>query len=168
MPLHPLRGFYLQDLGITMSHALTSLELEADFELGRRLGVKILHPYRDADLVSMLCRTPPRLLNRRGRPTKLVQDSVARRFPLLDRDLGRQSVDRQSPSFFRTALATEADTEWRRLGGVRALADLRIVDPIATAKVFEDGQSGRYRTQEPVIDPRWDILSAEAWVRAHC
>src|SRR5262249_7402696 len=139
MPLHPPRGFYLQDLGNTMGHAVTSLELEADFELGRRLGVKILHPYRDADLVTMLYRTPPRLLNRKGRPTQLVQDSVARRFPSLDRDFGGQTVDRQTPSFFRTALAKEADAEWKRLGSVEALADLRIVDPIAAAKVFEDG-----------------------------
>jgi len=159
MPLHPARGYYLQDLRSSMDQALLSLELEENYELGRRLGVKILNPYWDADLVGMLCRTPPHLINRGGRPRKLVLTSVARRFPALA--LGTPTFD-CTPSLFRAALATEADAEWKRLGGVEALADLKIVDPIATAKVFAS-----QTTSASSVDRLWDILSAETWARSH-
>jgi hypothetical protein len=111
--------------------------------------------------VAMLYRTPPQLINRSGRPRTLVLTSVARRFPALA--LGTPTFDR-APSLFRAALATEAGAEWKRLGGVQALADLKIVDPIATAKVFTETS----RTpRAPSVDRLWDILSAETWARSH-
>jgi asparagine synthetase B (glutamine-hydrolysing) len=160
MPLHPEGGFYLQEIRAGMDHPLMALELEETFELGRRLGVKILHPYWDADLVDMLYRTPPRLLNRGGRSKGLVRDSVARRFPSLGFKRQKKVV---ATSFFRSILSREGPAAWKQLGGVRALADLGVVDPAATESTFAAIMSG----QDPEsIYGLWDVLSLETWVRS--
>jgi hypothetical protein len=49
------------------------MEKEKGFGYGRKIGVRILHPHWDRDLVSFLYRVPPDLLNRGGRSKSLVR-----------------------------------------------------------------------------------------------
>jgi asparagine synthetase B (glutamine-hydrolysing) len=159
MPLSPEGGYYLQEIRSGMDHSLMSLELEETYELGSRLGARILHPYWDADLVDMLYRTPPHLLNRGGRSKGLVRESVAKRFPTLGFKRHKKVV---ATSFFRTTLVKEAGAAWKRLGGVRALGDLGVVDPAATARTFADIMSQPISSSAYQL---WDILSCETWAR---
>jgi asparagine synthetase B (glutamine-hydrolysing) len=161
MPLRPDGGFYLQEVRGAIDHPLMSLELEESFEFGRRHGVKMLHPYWDADVVDMLYRTPPDLLNRGGRSKGLVRETVARRFPGLG--FNRHKKVGAMP-FYRALIKREAGRAWKRLGSVHALADLGIVEPGAAAKAFTAIMSG------PDTSPMyrlWDIVSLETWARAH-
>ena len=55
-------------------HPFTTLEaLEEMFESGRRLGLRLLMPFWDAELVRFLYQVPPRLLNQGGRSKALVR-----------------------------------------------------------------------------------------------
>ncbi|PYR38108.1 MAG: hypothetical protein DMF90_04450 [Acidobacteria bacterium] len=161
MPLRPPCGFYLQEIRSGIEHPLMSLELEETFELGRRLGVRLLHPYWDADLVDMLYRTPPPLLSRGGRSKGLVRDKMARRFPGLGFERQKKMGAAQ---FYRTVIQREAGPAWKLLGVAHALGDLGVVEPVATARAFaaiieKSDRTSTYRL--------WDIVCLETWARAH-
>ncbi len=159
-PTSPSQGFYVQEIRTGMDHPLMSMELEETFEFGRRLGLRVQHPYWDADLIELLYRTPPHLLNQGGRSKALVRRSVARRFPLLGFDRQKKVV---ATSFYRTTLTREGAAAWKGLGGVQALADLGIVNPRATEEAFTAMLTG---SKTHGVYRIWDILSAEAWVQA--
>ena len=82
-PMRDTGGFYFSELWESLDHPLTAMEMEEIFENGTRMGLRILMPYWDADLLEMLYRVPPHLLNKGGRSKGLVRQSVARRFPQL-------------------------------------------------------------------------------------
>ena len=161
MPPRPEGGFYLQEIRGGIDHPLMSLELEETFELGRRLGVRMLHPYWDPDLVDMLYRTPPHLLSHDGRSKGVVRERLARRFPGLRFE--RQKKMRAT-QFYRSVVQRETATAWRRLSVAHALADLGIVDPVATAREF----ANIVKKPETGLTYRlWDIVSLETWARSH-
>lgn len=159
-PTSPSQGFYVQEIRTGMDHPLMSMELEETFEFGRRHGLRVQHPYWDADLIELLYRTPPHLLNQGGRSKALVRRSVARRFPLLGFDRQKKVV---ATDFYRTTLAREGAAAWRSLGGVQALADMGIVNSRATEEAFAAMLNG---SKTHGVYRIWDILSTEAWVRA--
>ena len=82
-PMRNTGGFYFRELWEFLDHPLTAMEMEEVFDRGTRMGLRILMPYWDADLLEMLYRIPPHLLNKGGRSKGLVRQSVARRFPQL-------------------------------------------------------------------------------------
>ncbi len=139
----PANGFYLRDIRSGLEHPLLTMELEERFEFGRRVGVRFLHPYWDTDLVDMLIRTPPALLDRGGRSKGLVRPTLAQRFPSL-------GFDRQRKAAATPVLSADArgrgpalvDT----LGGFPALAELGVVAP-AAARAFV-GRDDRPRSEE--------------------
>ena len=66
-----------------LEHPIVSMDLEEHHELGQRTGVRLRHPYWDVDLVELLMRTPPHLLNGKGKAKGLVREALASRFPAL-------------------------------------------------------------------------------------
>ena len=94
----PPDGFYIREMRTCLDHTLTSWAAEELHEQGRQIGVRFLHPFFDPDLVEMLYRTPPRLLNAGGRSKGLVRRTMAKRFPGLGLDRQRKVV---AGSFFR-------------------------------------------------------------------
>ncbi len=78
-----LGSFYALALRQLLDHPLSMLEMDELFELGQRVGVRILHPFWDPDLVRFLYRVPPELLNRGLRTKALVREMLARRFSEL-------------------------------------------------------------------------------------
>ena len=128
--------------------------------MGRRLGVHIVHPYWDSDLVDLLYRTPPRLLSAGGRSKGLVRDTVARRFPKLGFESQRKV---HATEFYWKTMQTEGPREWATLGKATALADLGVVDPSLLSDTMAELFAGRRRRESYRI---WNTLHLEAWVRS--
>jgi asparagine synthase (glutamine-hydrolysing) len=160
-PATPRAGFYFQEVRAGLDHQLTSMELEEIFDMGRRLDVKIRHPYWDADVVDMLYRTPPRLLSLDGRAKALVRDTVAKRFPSLGLDRQKKIA---GTSFFRSVLRNEIPALWKRSGGVPTLIRMGIVDAGAAHAMVESHLAEHSREGLSRI---WDLLNLDAWVEAH-
>jgi hypothetical protein len=152
-------GFYFRELHRALEHPLTTLELEEIFESGRRLGLRLLMPFWDAELVQFLCRVPPRLLNQGGRSKGLVRTMLEQRFPQLHFGTQRKIV---SLDFFRSTMLNEGDRAWRSMGGVPALAELGIVDAVAVERLLREILEQRRSREAFRI---WDILNLEAWLR---
>jgi len=138
------------------------MELEEYYELGQRSGVRFRHPYWDVDLVELLMRTPPHLLNGNGKAKGLVRQAMADRFPELGFE--RQKKVGATP-FFHSILMNEGPELWRAAGGARTLAELGIVNPHAVNASFED----LFQGAEPKrLYQVWEVLRLERWVRARC
>lgn len=152
-------GFYFRGMDWPVLHPERSREQEEDFEVGRRLGLRIHHPYWDPDLISFLCRVPPRLLLANGREKGLVREVTNRRFP----GVGFERQKKVSAiTFFRVRLETEVLSSWRELGGVTALGSLGVVDPqLLECSVNTITTSGRLRG----LHQLWELMTLEAWVR---
>ncbi len=127
--------------------------------MGRRLDLRFLHPFWDADVVDMLYRTPPALLIRPGRAKAVVRETVARRFPTLGLDRQKKIA---GTSFFRSVLREEIPKLWKSSGGVPALAAIGIVDARRTNAMVEAALS---RSSEPLYRV-WDLLNLNAWVES--
>jgi asparagine synthase (glutamine-hydrolysing) len=159
-PSDPARGFYFHEVRTSLDHTLTSMELEEVFDMGRRLGMRIMHPYWDADLVDMLYRTPPHLLMRSGRAKGLVRETVARRFPSLGLDRQKKVA---ATSFYRSVLQHEVPRLWKSSGGAPALAALGVIDPGRTDDMVRKALSQFSRAG---LSRVWDVMNLEAWVRS--
>ena len=161
-PPDPPHGFYFQEVRTGLEHPVTSIELEEQYQFGQWLGVRFHHPYWDADLVDLLYRTPPRLLNQGGRSKGLVRDSLAKRFPALGFDRQRKVLATQ---YYRSVLLAEAPAIARTYGDCRTLDELGVVDgPRAQRMIGEALASGSGTTRQ--LHQAWDLLTLEAWARS--
>lgn len=157
---NPPTGFYRRDARTALDHPLMAIELEEHFEFSRRVGVRLLHPYWDADLVDLLARIPPPLLNRGGRAKGMVRHTLARRFPGLGFERHKKVA---ATSFYHRILLEEGPRLWREMGGARELARLEIVD----AGMLESSVHALFAGMQPQQLYRlWDVLGLEAWLRA--
>ena len=157
---NPPAGFYRRDARTAFDHPLMAIELEEHFEFSRRLGVRLLHPYWDADLVDLLASIPPPLLNRGGRAKGMVRNTLARRFPGLGFERHKKVA---ATSFYHRILLEEGPRLWRAMGGARELARLEIVD----ARMLESTVHALFAGAQPQQLYRlWDVLGLEAWLRA--
>jgi asparagine synthase (glutamine-hydrolysing) len=157
---NPPAGFYRRDARTAFDHPLMAIELEEHFEFSRRLGVRLLHPYWDADLVDLLARIPPSLLNRGGRAKGMVRHTLARRFPGLGFERHKKVA---ATSFYHRILLEDAPRLWRAMGGARELARMEIVD----ARMLESTVHALFAGAQPQQLYRlWDVLGLEAWLRA--
>lgn len=160
LPSRPANGFYEREIRLALDHPLVTMEYEEGFEFGRRVGLEVLYPFLDADLVHLLYRTPPALLTKSGRTKSLIRDAVAKRFPELGFERQRK-VD--ATNFYRARLLQDAPPVWRALGGAKALAELGVVDPVRLDETMNDLFGGKKPDQIHTI---WTVLNLEAWVRA--
>ncbi len=155
-------GFYLRGLPDRFLRANRAMDLEEDFEAGRRLGVRILMPFWDAAVVDCLGRMPPAVLNRGGRSKGLVRQMLERRCPGLG-FAHQRKVD--AGETFLEIVRTQGPVAWEQLGGAPALADLGVVDGSRVGSLVTVGlESARPRE----VYRLWEVLNLEAWVRAHC
>ena len=159
-PARPQDGFYFQEMRLALDHALVTLEYEENFELGARLGVRFQHPYCDVDLVDMLCRTPPEVLNRGGRAKGLVRDALERRFPALGFGAQRKIA---ATDYSRQLLRTEGAVAWQRCGGLPALGALGVVDAEAARVAGERALEGKDARE---LYRAFELVKLERWVRA--
>ena len=113
---------YFAEVRSGFEHPLVSMELEELYAQGRRLGMHMLQPFWDAQLVEFLYRTPPKLLNEGGRSKALVRHAVARRFPGLGFENQRKIA---ATGFVRSLIEAEGRRAWSELGGVRCPLERR-------------------------------------------
>lgn len=155
---------YLAEINLALDHALISAELEEFFETGRRLGLRLAQPFWDADLLALLCRTPPELLNRHGRSKGLVRDMIARRFPTLGFEAQRKV---NASGVARTLVVQDGGRAWRELGGATTLAELGVVDGVRVQRFVDDLLGLPVAPARNVESYRiWDILTLEVWTRS--
>lgn len=146
---------------------IVAYELEEFHESGRELGVRLVHPFWDADLTAFLARVPPRMLMRGGYSKGLVRQSLTQRFPRLGFDRHRKV---SASGFYRSVLITEGVDAWQGMGGAQALAELGIVDPVALDAHMnhlfqQDGARLLSETDPGKAYQIWYVLSLEAWLR---
>jgi hypothetical protein len=154
-------GFYERNTLADFIHPLSSMDREEDHEAGRRLGIRVRHPYWDAELVDFLNRMPPQFLLYGGRQKGLVRPAVARRFPGLGFE---RHTKVSATTFFKATMQREGPAVCRDMGGASALARLGIVDARAVDATLAAGFSSKESRPAQRI---WDIMSIEAWVRSH-
>jgi asparagine synthase (glutamine-hydrolysing) len=157
---NPQAPYYLNDLRSILEHPMMVVEIEENFEYGRRTGLRFLRPYWDADLVDLLARTPPDVLNKGGRSKGLVRESMARRFPELGFERQKKVW---ATNFFDTTVLRESKDAWQALGGTPVLADYGIVDPRALESTVAEIQTGRHLRSAPII---WEVMALERWLRS--
>lgn len=152
---------YAHEARRSLDHPLVGMEMEDAFENGRRIGVRILQPYWDPDVVDVLYRTPPAALNQGDRFKGLVRETLARRFPTLGFDRQKKVA---FTSFYRERTRHEGAAAWTGSGGVPELHGLGIVDEPAFRQAVEQILSGARARYSYYL---WEVLCVSAWVRAH-
>ncbi len=119
------KSYYLRELREGLDASLVAQELEEFFELGRRVQTPVLRPFLDPDVIGLLARVPPEVLNRGGRTKALVRQTLDRRFPELA--FGQQRKVQAIPTLERVLRTQFADL-WSTVGPPWALAGLGVVD----------------------------------------
>jgi hypothetical protein len=157
--LDPPHGFYLRELRTGLDHTFSAWELEEQYQLGKTIGVRFCHPYWDPDLVKMLYRTPPRILNEGGRTKGLVRRTVARRFPALGLERQRKVT---ATSFYESLLRREGKALADAAGDFPALSKLGIVNGKATRSFVQEALGGRRGIQHC-----WPPINLEMWSRSN-
>jgi asparagine synthetase B (glutamine-hydrolysing) len=158
-PLEGEYGYYFGDILRGADHPIISMEMEENFQNARRLGVRLLHPYIDAELVEMLCAVPPTLLTVGGANKGLARDFLGRQFP----DLG---FEKQTKIVVRRALPPSvlgnAARQWEKSGKAKALpaiglADGERLDAYLTKALKSESHHDTFRA--------WQIVATEQWLR---
>ena len=156
----PREGFYVRELRTFIDDPLMSMTFEEQHAVGRRIGVRFLHPYWDPDLVEHLYRTPPEILTRGLRTKGHGAAAVARRFPGLGLRAQKESVG---------ALVLCADAGKGCAGGHAALHRFfrarrsRCRRSGGRARVRrERGSAVRRATRSDA----WRLVVLESWVRS--
>jgi hypothetical protein len=133
-------------------------DLEETQEFGRRLGVRVLHPFWDVDVIELLYRTPPKLLMVDGVSKSPLRRRLAARFP----DLGLERRSKVSArGVFGNLMQQQAKAAWERLGGVRALGQLGVVSSTGVQSMLPAMLAGPTQHTGRV----WELLTLETWVR---
>ena len=158
-PADPPQGFYFREARAGLDHRLISWGAEEEHEQGRQIGVRFLHPFSDPDLIELLYRTPPRLLNEGGRSKGLVRQTMATRFPGLGLERQRKV---SATSFFQSLLLREGPALADLAGDFPALSGLGIVDGPALAAFIREA------LMQPSPRPHqiWQPINLEIWLRA--
>ena len=156
----PAQGFYLREMRSALDHPLVSMKSEEQYQLGKRIGIRFLHPFSDPDLVEMLYRIPPRLLNQGGRTKGLVRGTVARRFPGLGFE-GQRKVE--ATSFYRSLILHEGPALANAAIDFPALSGLGIVDGKAASAAVREGLNQHSKA----FFRFFHILNLEMWTRAY-
>jgi asparagine synthase (glutamine-hydrolysing) len=152
-------GHYFAEIRLSLDHPLMSWEMEETFENGKRLGVRFLQPYFDAELAEMLYRTPVTLLNRGGLTKGLVRETISRRFPGLGFDRQKKI---EITEFFSELIRRDGEQVWKRIGGAQALAALDLVDPARVDSFVRTAiNTGEHRQTFQA----WMLMSMESWLR---
>jgi asparagine synthase (glutamine-hydrolysing) len=158
-PARPAQGFYVREMRTALRHPAVTQDLEETQEFGRRLGLRVLHPFWDVDLVELLYRTPPQLLMGDGRSKWLLRRRLAERLP----GLGLERRGKVSAAgVFRNFVQKEATVAWERLGGARALGALGIVSSSGVQSAMPAMLAAGPAQHTGRV---WELLTLETWVR---
>jgi len=153
------RSFYHQQGRTALDHAIVSMEMEEVFENGRSMDMRVLMPYWDPDLIDLLYRVPPDLLNRGDRAKALVRQTLANRFSGLGLDRQKKVI---ASRYFTAVMLGQGSRIWDRIGGPQALAELGLVDQ---ARLEEFSRRAFNSNDARLANRIWNVLNFESWVR---
>jgi asparagine synthase (glutamine-hydrolysing) len=156
-----IRSFARWEIRSHMDDPRLWMGLEEIFLLGRRHGIRVLHPFWDSDLIELLARVRPEARNKGGRTKALLRAPLAQRFPQLGFDSLRKS---SVINVFDSQVAAGAVELRRALSGTWALCELGVVHP-DRARVYMDNALASGSPQ--ACGRVWWLLNVEAWTRAH-
>jgi len=153
--------FYDFETRRSLDHPLVVGELETRFHFGRCANVWMVEPYWDAELIELLYTMAPDDLSLGGFSKGLVHRLVHTALPNLPLIKQRKIAVTMA---YQDRVRREGRQAWQGMGGVRALADLGIVDARKLADTIDRILA---RDDDPRVWLLPYVLSVEAWVRAH-
>lgn len=154
-------GYYWKVTRSYVDHPHLTMVKEENFQTYQRIGIRQHLPFWDFDIVNLLARTPPALLNKGGRSKGLVREMLASRFPEL-------GFDRQKKlwgyNLFQAVLLKEGAKARQMMNGTPTLAKLGVVDE----KILSSSIENILANDQPKPDVwrLWSSLNLEAWLRA--
>lgn len=158
-PARPPGGFYQREARQALRHPAITHDLEETQEFGRRLGMRMLHPFWDVDVIELAHRVPPALLMKDGRSKWLLRRQLAERLP----GLGLERRGKASAQHvFRDLMTGQAPEVWRQLGGPAALGRIGVVD---VRDVESSGPQSSLARRWGGSGRLWTMLNLETWVR---
>ena len=152
-------SLYLETMDRSLNHPLMAMDIEEEFHRSKHMGLLMLSAFWNADLIEMLYRVPPHLLNAGKKSKGLVRYTLAKRFPTLHFEKQKKVV---SIDFFKHVLLTEGKEVFNKVKGFSSLYDLGIVHPSQTPQLINSIISTNDSHQAYRL---WDLLSLESWVR---
>lgn len=159
----PTRSFYVDEVMQSYDYPMAAMEHEEFFEAGRRIGMPIVAPFLDPDLVDLLHGLSPDVLNQGGRSKGLVRLMLDRRFPDLQ---FRQQKKVEASTTLERLMADQAPRVLERVGRASALEGLGIVDAGKLEAVT------RAAVTTGTLKVRWRYLfqvpMVEVFARRHC
>jgi asparagine synthetase B (glutamine-hydrolysing) len=158
-PARPVGGFYQRESRMTLDLVLNSWLFEEQHQLGRRMGVRYVHPYWDADLVAHVYRVRPERLNDQYRTKALVRRTLARRFPSVGFERQRKA---EALGFFASIVRSEAPVLGESVSDFRGLAALGIVKPDG-ARAF---MRAAWHGSPWESGQAWNLVNMESWIRS--
>jgi asparagine synthetase B (glutamine-hydrolysing) len=139
---------------------VVALQHDGEFEETLRTGIRIRHPIRDPDVARFLASLSEETLSLGGTMKGLARAYLARELP-CSASLRLQRVTARTVwSAFFDRNASDLLT---RVGSFSALEAAGIVRPRALNDYFTDDRSLRQAVGDATF---WNLLSAEAWLRA--
>ena len=153
-------GFYSSSFVWYFVDTVVSMELEQQFEAAEKTAVPVLQPYYDADLIELLLRISPEVLQQGGMEKGLVRNAVARRFP----DLKFQRKKKISAlGYWQSMIHGEAPAAWKRIGGASTLIKMGIINKAVVESVVQEAFTSNSAFKSY---PVWDLLCTETWLQS--
>jgi len=152
--------FYSSSAGNHFVNTITSMEMEQQYEASLRMGVSLLYPYFDPDIINLLVRISPEVLQQGGMEKGIVRNAVARRFP----DLKFEKQKKVSAmGYWQSIITTEGRDLYYGSGGPSTLIEMGIVNGKEIGAVMERAFVSKSSFENSKI---WDLLLLETWLRS--
>ena len=151
---------YLGQVPLYFASTIGPLLQEDNFEACRRLGIPMLSPFLDPEVIEFACRVRAEDLYDGGRNKGLLRQRAVPRLPQLGFD---RQMKLPATSFMRRIVREQTDGAWNELGGVPRLAELGIVDPTKLRKTLDEVVAG---TMARASNLSVFAFSLESWAQA--
>jgi asparagine synthetase B (glutamine-hydrolysing) len=157
-PTPALKSLSAEAREATAWHPLVSMHLEDSFATGQRLGLPLLHPLWDVDLVHLLYSAPAGVLQAGERPKGLAIGLARRRLSIGEEWPKRATAD----TFLDRTLGAGLLPAWCSLGGPKTLENAGIIEPGVADAMIEESRRGN---PLPLRD-LWAMVKSEVWLRS--
>jgi hypothetical protein len=135
------------------------MQMEETFEMGHHVGLRFLQPFWDSEMVNLLYRVPPQVLNQGEFSKGLLRKFLQQRLR-LDHVLSQKKMILSD--LYNTQMADEAPAAWGELGSINALEQLGVARNDLWNRAYHEiltGKRGLYNI--------WNVFSLETWARSH-
>jgi len=142
-------------------NSITSMEMEQSYESSRRIGLNLLHPYFDPDVIHELVRISPDVLQQGGMEKGIIRGAIAKRFPNLKFETQKKA---SAMNYWLSLITTEGRDIYFKNGGCKSLIEMGIVN----GKKIDEVMNHAFASTRPFDNAKiWDLLCLETWSRSH-